>query len=84
MYSFLNIEICVLQNGMFYRVISLKDATLYSTESNVPFQDPFNLFPVFKTFRRFHTRYHSNIASLLYLMDLHVGLNGMSKERWIE
>lgn len=37
-----------------------------------PFQDPLNIFSVVTVFRRYHTRYHSSVASLLYLVDLHV------------
>lgn len=37
-----------------------------------PFQDPLNIFSIVTVFRRYHTRYHSSVASLLYLVDLHV------------
>ena len=34
---------------------------------------PLNMVSVISTIRRFHFRYHSNVAVLFYLFDLHVG-----------
>ena len=35
---------------------------------------PLNMVSVISTMRRFHFRYHSNVAVLFYLFDLHVGV----------
>ena len=57
-----------------YLVITLQQASNHFIEdsSSYPFQELLNIFSVVTVFRRYHTRYHSNVASLLYLVDLHV------------
>lgn len=52
-------------------MITLKAESLRAGEES-EFSDSFAVFPVFSVFKRYHTRYHSNIASCLYLVDLHV------------
>ena len=37
-------------------------------------QTPLDMSAVLSTFRRFHAQYHSNVAVLLYLFDLHVAM----------
>lgn len=71
MFSCLRITIFVNTLELYHIVITLKDATTRMEDPDL-FGDPFTVFSVFSVFKRYHTRYHSNIASFLYLVDLHV------------
>ena len=57
-----------------YIVISIQERTHHeeigSLKDDITL--PLNMVSVISTIRRFHSRYHSNVAVLFYLFDLHV------------